>query len=280
VGAIRKIVTREIELALAIVVGALIIAGGVVATDIGASSPENTAATEFPSNEASSHPPTADGRRIAIGADGEAEAEPDAAKIRLSIEATAADPGTARDRVADNVSRMRKALSDSGVSEDAIQTTGFDVHRDYRRRRPREEQDDPEIRYRAEHDFRIETSLDQAGRVTDTALDNGASTVRDVRFTLTTETQRAVRQAALEDAMSNARGQAQTLAQQSNLSITGVQTVSTGGVDVQEPRYDRAMDTPAPTESAGRSGTRLESGPVTVRVSVDVTYSAQESSAN
>jgi uncharacterized protein YggE len=259
---------------MAIVVGAVIIAGGVVATDIGASSPENSAATELPSNEASSHPPTANSRRIAVGAEGEAEAEPDAATIRLSIEARASDPGTARDRVAENVSKMREALGEIGVSEDAIQTTDFDVHRDHRRRRQREDEKEPEIRYQAEHDFRIDTSVDQAGQVTDTALDNGASTVRDIRFTLTTDTQREVRRAALEDAMSNARGQAQTLAQRSNLSITGVQTVSTGGVDVQEPRYDRAMDTPMPTESAGGSGTRLESGPVTVRVSVDVKYAA------
>ncbi|MFT4947693.1 MAG: hypothetical protein ACI8TL_001942, partial [Natronomonas sp.] len=200
-------------MAAAVLVGALVIAGGFVAADLGASAPDRTINADHPKGPASTHAPT-DDRRIAVGGNGEAEAEPDAAEIRLAVEATAEDPATARDRVARNVSRMREALREAGVPEDAVQTTDFDVYRDHRRRSPREGKDsEEEITYRASHGFRIDTSVDRAGAVTDTVLDNGATNVRDVRFTLTTETRREVRHAALEDAMANARGQARTLAE-------------------------------------------------------------------
>jgi uncharacterized protein YggE len=273
-------VTRQLQsgsgVVAAFLVGALVVAGGFVAADMSGSPADRGTNAGIPNEGAAAHAPTGDDRRIAVGADGEAETEPDAAEIRLSVEATAADPGTARDRVARNVSRMRDALRKAGVPDDAVQTTDFDVHQDRRRRPPREGEGGEEtVRYRASHGFRIDTSVDRAGAVTDAALDGGATTVRDVRFTLTTGTRREVRRAALEDAMSNARDQARTLADRANLTITGVRTVSTGGVSVDEPRYERALATATGTGSDG-AATTLESGPVTVRVNVEVTYGAGE----
>lgn len=264
---------QTIRLLAAVFVGALVVMGGVVATGMGGASSANDAQPAegpvvAPATSSNSGPT---GHHVAVSANGEAKAEPDTAQIRVAVEATADDPATARDRVAQNVSSMRAALREAGITDDQVQTTEFDVHRTHEEIR-REGADKERVRYRASHGFRIDASVDRAGKIADVALNNGATSVQDIHFTLSTETRREIRKSALEDAMANARSQASTLADRANLTITGVRSVSTGGADVHEPQFERALATP--TAGSG-GGTELESGPVTVRVSVDVTYDAQ-----
>ena len=68
--------------------------------------------------------------------------------------------------------------------------------------------------------------------------------------------------------MSDARSQADTLASNGDLTITGVQSVSTGHVNVRPYRAELTAD------AAGGAGTDIDSGPVTVTASVSVSYNA------
>jgi uncharacterized protein YggE len=100
------------------------------------------------------------------------------------------------------------------------------------------------------------------GEVIDTAVDSGATSIDGVQFTLSDEQRASLRATALDRAMSAARTDADGLASTADLTITGVRHVSTGAefVPYASARFEDA--------------TTLQPGPVTVQVSVDVTYAA------
>ncbi|MFC7046231.1 SIMPL domain-containing protein [Halobacteriaceae archaeon GCM10025711] len=239
----------------AFVLGALLVASVVVAG--------------LPANALSDDPASVDkstpGESITVSASGQAGAQPDTAVLRLAVTATADDATTARRQVAENVSSMRAALAEAGVESSQIRTLDYDL----RQRRPRDERTgDAEVEYYASHAFEVRvTDLETAGTVIDAAVDGGATNVHDVSFTLSEDRRRSLRQQALEDAMDNARGQADVLADRSSLTITGVHTVTTSEVRYPGPVLETAA-------SAGDAATDLAAGPVTVTATVQVTYDA------
>jgi len=209
---------------------------------------------------------------IRVAGSGSADAEPNQAVVDVAVVATAPDAATARRNLARNVSRMRTALTDAGVAEDRITTQRYDIRQD--RRPPREEGADPGIRYRAMHDFEITvTDPDRVGDVVDTAVANGATEVDDVSFTLSTDRRRELERRARSAAMADARTKARALASDANLSVTGVNVIQTtrGGSPRAADESAYATETPVGT---GAPPTDIESGPVTVRTSVQVVYAA------
>ena len=100
----------------------------------------------------------------------------------------------------------------------------------------------------------------------DVAVDAGADQVQRIQFGLTEETEREVREQAIDEAMSNADDDAAALANASDLEVSGVYEVSTaesrGGTYVTE------------SYQAAPASTSVESGDVSVRVTVNVVYEA------
>jgi len=206
---------------------------------------------------------------IEVSATGQSEAEPNQATIRVAVVSRAENAAAARGRLSENVSRMQDALS-GVVDADQVQTVRYDIDRRHRRPRPPEERRREEPAYRAEHEFAITVEqVDRTGEVIDTAVENGASDIERVEFTHSENRERELRSEALSDAMGNARGQAETLAEEANLSITGVGSVETVEGDVHG--YEAAA---TPTAAAGDAGTSVSPGPVTVTTRVRVTYNA------
>lgn len=207
------------------------------------------------------------GQTVTVSASGQAEAQPDKAVVRLAIEATADDPTVARQRVAQNATSMREALVGIGVDRDAIRTTGFNIYED--QVRPREPEGRPRTTYRARHSFVVEVSrTDRVGEVIDTAIDNGATSVHGVRFTLSEETRRELRDDAIDEAMSDARAQADAMAAAGGLTVTGVHSARTGVSRGPRPVAEYAAG------GGGDGGTSIEAGDVTVTATVTVTYNA------
>jgi uncharacterized protein YggE len=211
------------------------------------------------------------GPTVHVSATGQASAQPDQALVRLAVSVTDEDANAARTRVAEDVSRMKAALDDIGIAEDQIRTTGYSIYQTHDR--PYDygstDGDEKQPRYVVSHSFVVElTDLDSVGEVVDTAVENGATDVYGVEFTLSEETRRELRAEALRDAMGNAREQADVLAGESNLRITGVHAVST--TDVAYPRYDVKM-----VASEAGAATTIDGGPLTIVTSVEVTYDAR-----
>ncbi|MGM0399254.1 MAG: SIMPL domain-containing protein [Halobacteriota archaeon] len=244
-----------------LVVGVLVIlaavtsAGAVLALDDG--SPSN----QIDDNTSQSS------ETITVSASGEAQAQPDKAVLRMAVEADDTDVTEARSTVAEDVSSVKEALAEMGIDEDQIRTTDYRIYEDDRRDRTTDEDSQPV--YRVRHVLTVDVNeTDQVGEVIDTAVDAGVTSVHDVRFTLTSETERTLKNEALENAMDDADTQAGTLAGSADLQIDGVSTVETGSSGVPRPVY--AMEAAADGDAA----TDISSGPVTVSAQVTVTYAA------
>lgn len=218
-----------------------------------------------------SQSPTPDDRTIRVSGSGSAEGEPNRAVLRVGVVATADTASAARQQLAENVTRMREALREINVTDDQITTVRYDIDRD--RRRPRKEGGEPRVQYRAAHSFEITlTEIDRVGTVIDTAVQNGATEVEDIRFTLSTERRRQLEESARQAAMTDARQKAESLASSANLTVTGVKVIRTSG-GAPRPSGDAAAATPVATQAAG-APSKVESGPVTVVTTVYVVYNA------
>lgn len=201
---------------------------------------------------------------ISVTATGEADADPDAAIVFLSVSATADSPDAAAQQAANNTSRLRTALTNASVDEDAVRTTDYNLYE-----RDRRDPDNDTGRYVAEQGIAVSINdTDRAGDVVDLAVGNGATSVRSVQFTLSEETRSELRNRALSNAVQSARSQADAIAGSADLRIVGVRSVST-----VEPTFGpfEAADRGAVQEDAA---TRIDTGPLTVTATVEVTYNA------
>jgi hypothetical protein len=207
---------------------------------------------------------TTDGTTISTTGTGAVDTDADLAVVSVAVVATAGTADAARGQVAADVERMRAALRDAGVPDDAVSTTSFAVFPEYDYR----DGERTERGFRAAHSFRIETDPARAGEIVDLAVGNGATEVRHVSFTLTDETRAALRAQAIDRAVTAARADADAMAGAAGLSITSVETMSTAGGFSPIERFDVAES------AAAGARTTFEPGPVSVSVTVDVTYRA------
>jgi hypothetical protein len=202
---------------------------------------------------------------ISVSGAGEVTAEADLAVLSVAVTATADSADAARGQVATDAERMRQALRDAGVPDDAVTTSAYRVGVEYDYSGETREV----VGYRAVHAYHVEVAPDRAGEIIDVVVGNGASEVSHVTFTLTDETRTDLRQQAIERAMDAARQDADTVAAAADLSVVGVQSASTQG-GFQPYFAERAV-----ADDASGGATTLEPGPVTVSVTVNVTYEAE-----
>lgn len=201
---------------------------------------------------------------ITVSGSGTVQAEADRAVVRVGVIATGDDIGTVRESLSDNAAKMRDALGEMGIGQDQIRTAYYDISSEERHERPGVSN---RPTYRGTHSFVVTVNdTDSVGRVIDTAVNNGASEVDGVEFTLSADRRQQLRQQALEEAMTSARGEASTLAGAEDLSITGVDRIST--TDFSRSPYEAR----AVAATGGAGGTSINSGPVTVRASATVVY--------
>lgn len=203
-------------------------------------------------------------RTVSTTGAGSADADADRAVVRVAVTARADTAEAAREAVAADAARMRTALRDAGIDDDAVTTAYYRISPQYANGGERDSR--AIVGYDAVHTYRIDAAADAAGTVVDTALGGGASEIQGVTFTLSDETRAELRAVALERAMAAARADAETIASSSELSIVGVQSASTGGRIGIGAAYG--------PEAADRVGTTFDSGSVTVTATVAVTYVA------
>lgn len=207
-------------------------------------------------------------RTVTVDASGQVEAEPDQATVHLTAIGTGDDASTARQRLAENATALREALRGAGVADDRIRSLRYDIYTD---RRPEEGQP----RTRAIHTYAVTLDdVSRVGPVIDAAVGNGASEVQHVEFGLSREKRTRLREQAIADAMTTARGEAAVMAEEGNLTITGVAHARTASVRAVGPRYEDAAYAGGVAATPTAAPTRIESGPVTVTAQVVVTYNA------
>jgi len=235
----------------ALLVAAMLVFAGCAGTT--GSTPTNSAAAAG-ANASDVNTVTADGTATV-------SASPDRAEVTVAVESTADNASAARSQVAADVERLREALTDAGYE---VRTVDFRLSPEYDHRSDEREL----VGYRAYHALSFETSPDDAGSAVDLAVDNGASAVREVRFTLSDERRAELREEALAAAVNDARGTAETAAGAADRSVGTELSMRVGsaGVSPYDSRvvYETAADAGAATS--------FDPGPVTVSASVTVTY--------
>ncbi|MGB9986762.1 SIMPL domain-containing protein [Salarchaeum japonicum] len=180
-------------------------------------------------------------------------ATPDQVVLHIAVEATGDSASDVRDQLDAGAADLTSSLESQGVASEDIVKSRYDLAV-----RDRESGET----YRGVHAFRVTSDdVENAGFLVDVALSNGANRVDGVQFTLSEETRADLHRQALAAAVADARGDADALADAANLSVTGVQAVSTSDVNYV---YSGSVST-ASTEI------RESSVAVTATVSVTVT---------
>jgi len=203
-------------------------------------------------------------RTITVAGTGDVEVAPDAAVVRVSVTASGSDAGNVSQQVADDAAALREAMAEFGLDDDDVRSVNYDIHSD---------RDRPESGpYEARQTFELALDdVDRAGDLIDAAVEAGADDVRGVSFTLSEESRDQARDRALRNAVENARGEAEVLADVSELDLGGVHAVSTTGTDVRPYR----MEAVAFTADAGGASTQIDSRDVTVTAHVEVVFGAE-----
>ena len=210
-------------------------------------------------------------RSIEVTADGEASGAPDRATLLVAVESTAPDARAVRDDLAASDDALRTALFDWGLTEDDVRTERYDVRQ---RREPQPTTERAEPQYVGTHVYALEIGdVETVGEVIDVAIGAGADRVERVQFGLTAEREATVRERALTDAMAGARGQAEVLASNANLTITGVHTVSTTNVRTS-PYRSTGLEADAAGGASGPT-TGVQPGDVDVSATVRVVFTVE-----
>jgi uncharacterized protein YggE len=211
--------------------------------------------------------PAAD-RTIAVSATGEAAASPDQAVVRVSVTAQGNDSAAVRDDLASGAAQLRTALDELNVE---YETTRYAIEEYDERRRPdgRESTAESTPAYRGVHSFTVTVDdTDSVGAVVDATASAGAG-VNSVELTLSEERRTDLRDQAIENAMSDARSQATTLAAAGNLTVTEV-----ASIEASQRRYSPVRYAAAADSGGAAPNTVIDSGEVSVSYDVQVTYNA------
>lgn len=246
---------QQQQVLTAVLAAALLVAAGVAGAVVLGSGP------------AAAGPSDAGEKAITVSANGQIEATPDQAIVRVAITATGNDSTAVREELASETQSLQTALEEYGIPTENVRTANYDI----RQERERTSEGVETLGYRGVHAFEITIDdTDAAGEVIDLAVNNGADTVNGVSFTLSDEKREQLHNDALAKAMANAETRADTLASAGDLSVTGVHTIVSADTQYRAYRTETAYL----GASADSAGTSVEAGPVTVTANVRVTYNA------
>jgi uncharacterized protein YggE len=215
---------------------------------------------------------------LVVAGRGEARVAPDEATVRLGTLAQAATAGAAQQQVNRTVAAVLAAVRTLGVRQEQIQTSELSLVPVFSQRPVQplpqggagEGREAPQIvGYQASNSVAIRLDkLEQVGPVIDAGLGGGANRLEGVTFGLHHD--EAARQAALRDAVAQARGKAAVLASAMHVRLAEVLEVQEEGAAPPPPRFE-AMRASA-FAGAAAAGTPVASGQLAVSAGVIVRY--------
>lgn len=209
--------------------------------------------------------------KITVSGTGEVRISADTAVISLGVNARDKDVLKAQQKVNDAIAAIRKALTELNVKEENIHTEFINLYAVY------DYQNDQEqvAAYNASSTLGIKVSdMDQIGTLIDAAFSAGANTLNGITFAASdTETAKAE---AMKAAAEDAKKKAEILAAASGLTLSGIDTISDGGVYSYENNignvYAKGMDR---TEAAEDAGTVVQAAKLIVSATVTIVFNAE-----
>lgn len=199
------------------------------------------------------------GTTITVTGNGTVDATPDQASFDFGVTTNGATAAEALNRNASEAQAIVDALKQAGVDSSDVQTTQVSLW-------PQTSNDGREITgYQASNSVQVTAALGKAGALVDAAVAAGANNVDGPN--LDTADKSSLYDQALKQALGDAKGKAQAIADGAGLTITGVEKVTEGGQASPLPYY-------GPMAAAAKSSVSIEPGTQQIQASVTVTYTA------
>jgi uncharacterized protein YggE len=199
-------------------------------------------------------PPT---KTITVTGNGTVTSVPDRAEVSFSIETRAKTATGALGQNADEASKVIAALKAAGVAAADIQTSQVSLS-------PQTTQDGLTIvGYSASNSITVRSAIAAAGKLIDTAVAAGATSVSGPSLSLSD--QAGLYRDALKKAVADAKLKAQALADSAGLTLGDAQTIAEGSAATPLPMSGK-LEAPASTP--------IEPGTQDVQATVTVTFAA------
>ena len=202
--------------------------------------------------------PTA-GTTITVTGNGTVDATPDRASFDFGVTTNGATAAEALSRNASQARAIIDALKKAGIASSAIQTTQVSLW-------PQTSSNGTVITgYQASNSVQVTAALGKSGALVDAAVGAGANNVDGPN--LDTADTSSLRNEALKQALGEAKGKAQAIAEAAGLTLGAPLTVREGG-QATPIVYAAGLEAPA------RAAPPIEAGTQKIQASVTVTYSA------
>lgn len=199
---------------------------------------------------------------IVVTGSGSAEVPPDRVTIEFTVQNRARTAAEASDQNALRTRPILAALHRLGVPDSAVTSAGFGVQPQWDRRTGERK----ESQSLAMHRVRVKVSeIRLAGSIVEAVLDSGADRVESVSFTVSDID--SAREAAISEAVSKARGDAEVMARAAGGRLGGLIEVTTQGTAAPPRAYDLHASYVSATAS-GSGAPSITPGPTMVTVTV------------
>ncbi|MCF8011088.1 MAG: SIMPL domain-containing protein [Clostridiales bacterium] len=212
---------------------------------------------------------------IRVNGEATMEIAPDQAELNFSVITEGPDAKKVQHNNTANISKVVKALKELGTAGKDIQTQNYRLNPQYtypsKQSSLKEEKTKKIEGYEAVHRMKVKVrDLDNLGEVIDTALENGANQISNVRFT--TGDALEFKKKALQKAAADAQNRAEILASTLGTQLKGIKTAHASW-NSNNPRpieYNKKM-----ADGAGRAAESVASispGMVKVNAYVNIEY--------
>lgn len=208
--------------------------------------------------------------KITVSGTGETQVSADTAIVTLGVNARDKDVLAAQQKVNNAITAIRESLTGLGIPEDCINTDYMSIYALYDYDGDREEV----TAYNAGSTLAIKvTDMDKAGLVIDTAFAAGANTLNGITFSAS-DTE-AAKVESQKKAVTDARARAEVLAEAAGLRISGIETISEGGIFSYDNSVSNFSAREIEEKTAGSGSTVVQAAKLIVSANITITFKAE-----
>ncbi|MFH1064568.1 MAG: SIMPL domain-containing protein [Candidatus Woesearchaeota archaeon] len=208
---------------------------------------------------------------ISVSGQAQFDVDPDQAEIYIRVQTEEPTANRAQEENARLMTTVMEALKKSGVADDEMETTNYNLW-------PQQKWDPDTREYEdtgfiAQHLLKVTTDdVTGVGNLLDVAVKNGANGLDRIEFTLSDKKRDDVNSEALAQASSSAKDKAEAIAQGLGVRLGDIKAVSESNVGYTP--YARPMYAMAEMDSANAGGFKTSVAPesVTVSASISIAY--------
>lgn len=205
-----------------------------------------------------------DYRTITVNGSATLKAVPDKASVVISIENTDKDSTVASEKNAQMMQKLQSAMLGLAITKDKLKTTNYNLYPVY------DLKDNKKITgYTVNNELTIEVdNVESVGKVIDTAINLGATTIRSINFGL--QDQDKYKAQALKKAVDDAKNKAQIIATSLDKNVINIVSVSEGNTYIQPRTINSSMY--AKANDFSTVSTPIQSGDINIKADITIVF--------